>query len=128
MSDDIQNLPASGPDEIRTIVPFIVDETSLPYLPYFKFNTKGDITDMENEISIEMTNDEDQFLYNPASLSSRGSKPCAMRIYINRSIRAVVRFRTIRRGMSFGFKPVELIDCRKIMMGAFAGGSINFNL
>ena len=124
MNEEIVN--ENQEEEIRTIVPFVVEESSLPYAPYFNFNASGDIFDEQNELKVDVTNNLDIFLYN--SLLTFNSKPCIMRLYVNRSIRAIAYFSAIRRGTSFGFKPVELKDSTKLLIGAFTYGSINFNL
>ena len=113
-------------EEIKTIVPFVVEESTLPYNPYFNFNSFGDFFDQNNELKVEVTNNTDRFLYN--KLLTFNSKPCIMRLYINSSMRAVVYFSAVRRGTSFGMKPYELNKTSKLLIGAFTYGSINFNL
>ena len=112
--------------EIKTVVPFVVEESALPYSPYFTFNSIGDFLDQKNEIKVDVTNNADRFLYN--ELLTFKSNPCIMRLYINRLIRVVVYFSAIRRGTSFGIKPQELNNTTKLLIGAFTYGSINFNL
>lgn len=124
LNTSVQELSSEEAD--RTVLTFVTDESVLPTLTYFAYGMVGSSFDEAGEISADIINQTDLLMYN--RLLSRNSKPKTMKIYINRSIRAVVTFGSVRTGTTFGYKPDELVDTNKFLVGAFTSGSINFTL
>ena len=124
LNTSIQEL--SSQEAERTVLKFVTNESVLQTSTYFAYGMTGSSFDEVGEISADIVNQNDQLLYN--RLLSRNSKTKSMKIYINRTIRAVVTFGSVRTGTTFGYKPTELVNTDKFLVGAFTSGSINFAL